>query len=327
ATGVDEVFVLDPTFNANPGRFRDVVDAMRAAGPTLNYFIEVRAELLNREQARLLSGLRCSVQIGLQSADPAVLLQVDRKLDPSVFARKVGLLEDAGIIYGLDLIYGLPGDTLEGFRKSLDWALGLGPNHLDIFRLAVLPGTALHDRARELGLDRDGQAPYLVRSTPGFAAAELDRAERLAGAVDSLYNRGRAVMWFRPIASLLRKRASVIIQEWADFIDGHPAGIQSHAQIEALQVDFLRGLFSTGPRVRPGYQAATDAAVQLVRVSGAWTRAHAEGESSELSLLWPPEDLLDYAPAGIARFAAEFPRQAGRWTCEPGPDGPRFRKV
>lgn len=333
AAMVEEVFVLDPTFNADPKRMAAAVRSFSERGPNLRYFLEIRVELLSAEQARLLGSIDCSVQIGLQSADPAVLALVDRTLDPALFARKTRLLDEEGVVYGLDLIYGLPGDTLTGFRRSLDYALGLGPNHLDVFRLAVLPGTALHDRASGLGLDWDRSAPYLVRSTPSFGDAELDRAERLAVATDVLYTRGRAVMWFRSVAALAKAKPSALLAAFADFMDqersGPLAGIIAearadaarHADIELLQTAFFGDWFKRRPTRKPDHALA---AVDLIRASGAWTRAFAEGEPTTLELGWPPEDLLDYASFDVAEFADETSRSPRRWTCEPGRDGPRF---
>ncbi|PKL24085.1 MAG: B12-binding domain-containing radical SAM protein [Spirochaetae bacterium HGW-Spirochaetae-3] len=326
--GVEEVFVLDPTFNADSRRMAESLRLFAERGPNLRYLLELRAELLTAEQARLLSTVDCSVQIGLQSADPAVMETMDRKFDPDLFARKIRLLDEEGAIFGLDLIYGLPGDTLPGFKRSLDYALSLGPNHLDVFRLAVLPGTALYERASGLGLERDMAAPYLVRSAPGFGPEDLAEAERLASSTDVLYTKGRAVMWFRPVAVLAKARPSTLVARFADYLDAAAPGARAagvpHRRLEELQLGFLSAMFEERPPKAPG---AADAALDLVRVSGAWTRALAEGETTEMDLGWTPDDVLDYATADIAEFAAEAPRAPGRWTCSPGPDGPRFRKT
>ena len=42
----------------------------------------------------------------------------------------------------------------------------------EIFRLAVLPGTALFERRAELALDSEAKPPYAVRSTPKFPAPD-----------------------------------------------------------------------------------------------------------------------------------------------------------
>ena len=76
----------------------------------------MRSEFIDAEMARLFARLNCSLQIGLQSADPRVHKEVRRIFSPSDFMAKVALLNEAGAIFGFDLIYGLPGDTLRGFR-------------------------------------------------------------------------------------------------------------------------------------------------------------------------------------------------------------------
>ena len=341
--GIEEVFVLDPTFNADGKRMAEAVRLMADKGRGLRFILELRAELLDRNQAHVLAGLDCSVQIGLQSSDPAVLAGVDRSFDPAIFARKVRLLEEYGVVYGLDLIYGLPGDDPAGFLRSLDYALALAPNHLDVFRLAVLPGTALAERASSLGLVYDQLAPHLVRSTPTFTAAALDRADKLALAIDLLYNRGRAVVWFPAITKALGIKASAIFEAFADSVQiqglttgpgSTTASVASHQKIEMATIAFVTELYGDRAGSKAGSKAGAKpgrssagvlkAGTELIRASGAWTRALAEGESTELELTWSPDELLDYGAADLRRFVAEFESSPGTWVCAPGRDGPQF---
>ncbi|MBN1519757.1 MAG: B12-binding domain-containing radical SAM protein [Spirochaetales bacterium] len=319
AAGVDEVFVLDPTFNARPERMKAALGLFRERGAGLRYFLELRAELVTPEQARLLSGVACSVQLGLQSADPEVLALSDRSGDMTAWSKGARMLERAGVTYGVDLIYGLPGDSLASFRKSLDWAVERGPNHLDLFRLSVLPGTALREHAENLGLEYQAVPPYAVRSTPTFPAADLDAAGTLSAAADELYNRGRAVMWFKAVSRLARRKPSAIFEAWAARFAPLPAA-SPHEAVEERQLAFFGNLLADLGR----NDASAQAALHLIRASGAWTRALADGLPSSLDLDWNPEDLLDAAGAGIVDFARRWPRSPGTWTCQPGPDGPRF---
>ena len=100
------------------------------------------------------------------------------------------MLNSTGVIFGLDLIYGLPGDTIEGFKRSLNYALRLQPNHLDIFPLAVLPGTALYDDAAAYNLDCLHNAPYTLISSPGFSGTDMAFAASLKNACNIFYNQG-----------------------------------------------------------------------------------------------------------------------------------------
>ncbi len=48
----------------------------------------------------------------------------------------------------LDLMFGLPGQTLEMFKKSVEKAVGLGPDHLSLYALQVEEGTPLFKKVK-----------------------------------------------------------------------------------------------------------------------------------------------------------------------------------
>jgi radical SAM superfamily enzyme YgiQ (UPF0313 family) len=192
---VNQIFVLDPTFNCDLKRAKKILRMILKTAPLIHYTFEIRTEFIDREIAGLFAGLHCGLQVGLQSAHPAVLVNINRKIDTVKFAQKISLLNKACAIFGLDLIYGLPGDTPAGFKESLNYALGMQPNHLDIFPLAVIPGTALYDQAESFSLNCLKDAPYTLISSPGFSESEMTEAESLKNACEIFYNRGGATGW------------------------------------------------------------------------------------------------------------------------------------
>jgi len=238
ARGIREVFVLDPTFNYHKVQAKQVLRLIGAKAPGTHFFFEVRSEFLDREMAGLFAAIHCTLQIGLQSAHDDVLRNISRSFDPEDFESKILLLHQAGVPYGFDLIYGLPGDTLEGFRASVDFAMGLVPNHLDVFRLSVLPGTRLAETAAGLQLRHEPHNPYRVLSSPTFSVADMDQAGRIARACDILYNQGRAVPWFGMLLEPLELRPSEVFEAFAAWVELHPGA----APIEA-QRGFFRALF------------------------------------------------------------------------------------
>jgi len=223
-SGVAQVWVLDSTFNFPPERGHALLRLLARKAPHLHFHLEAKADFLDRQTARLLSRLSCSVQIGLQSAHPEVLRPLHRSLDPSLFSRQVRLLAAEGVTFGLDLIYGLPGDDYEGFCRSLEFALELAPNHLDIFPLAVLPGTPLHRQSGALGIEADASPPYQLRRSPSWSVAELSRSRRLAAAVDLFYNLGRAVGFFTPLLQVSGMSAVAFLEAFGDWAVGE-AGV------------------------------------------------------------------------------------------------------
>lgn len=238
ARGIREVFVLDPTFNYHKVQAKKVLRLIAAKAPTTHFFFEVRSEFLDEEMAGLFAAVHCTLQIGLQSAHDDVLRNISRSFDPEDFEAKILLLHQAGVPYGFDLIYGLPGDTLEGFRESVDFAMGLVPNHLDVFRLSVLPGTRLAETAAGLQLRHEARNPYRVLGSPTFSSADMDQADRLAKGCDALYNQGRAVPWFGMLLEPLERRPSEVFEAFAAWLEAHPEA----APIET-QRHFFRSLF------------------------------------------------------------------------------------
>lgn len=201
---VDQVFVLDPTFNKDLKRAKSILKLIKNKNRGTHFHFEVRAELLDRELSNLFSEVGASLQIGIQSGHDNVLKLINRRLNREKFSKKISLLNEAGTVFGLDLIYGLPGDSYSGFKESMEYVLSLQPNHVDIFPLAVLPGTALFDNANSLKLDYLRTPPYTVISSPGYSTDDMEKSRRLKEACDYIYNRGKSTGWLSQVCEELR---------------------------------------------------------------------------------------------------------------------------
>jgi len=241
---VTHIFVLDPTFNCDLKRAKQILRMIHETAPLIHFTFEIRTEFIDREIAGLFAGLHCSLQVGLQSAHPEVLAHVNRTIDPVKFAKKISMLNDASAIFGLDLIYGLPGDTPAGFKASLDYALRLQPNHLDIFPLAVIPGTALYDQAESFSLNCLADAPYTLISSPGFSEAGMAEAERLKNACEIFYNRGGAAGWMFMALETLEMRPSDFLADFAAYLSSNKQpSVLTREAITVLQSSFVKEQF------------------------------------------------------------------------------------
>lgn len=111
------------------------------------------------------------LSLGIQSFDDGELRFLGRAHSASEAVRAYRAARDAG--YGnvnLDLIFALPGQTVEGWAGHLDRALDLGPEHLAVYNLTIEPGT-------EFGrLHRGGHLrPPAEESQADLYAAAIDR--------------------------------------------------------------------------------------------------------------------------------------------------------
>ena len=244
-SGIQQVFVLDSTFNSDRQRAIAILKLIRKIAPQIHFHFEVRSEYLDQQQAELFANITCSLQIGLQSGNSKVLQSVGRNFDRDDFSAKVGLLNDSGAIFGVDLIYGLPGDSFSGFLESLDFSLRLLPNHLDIFPLALLPGTLLAGRAAALGLEHLPHPPYTLTAAPTFPTAEMTAAARVARACDIFYSRGKAVSWFMTLTTALQLKPAEMLLAFADYLDNQKPGTElTDEEIFTLQCGFINKFFT-----------------------------------------------------------------------------------
>jgi len=148
-----------------PDALGRLLDALRPLTDEHTEFsIEANPATLADDAADLLAGGGVNrVSIGVQSFDEAALRLLGRLHSAGQAAEACRLVREAGIgNVSLDLIYGIPGQTLRSWKDTLSAALGLGPDHLSCYALSIEPGTPLHERLRrgqieeaEEGLQRD----------------------------------------------------------------------------------------------------------------------------------------------------------------------------
>ena len=143
--GAREVFLLDPTLNQRKD-FADLLRLLAEGNPgrRFTYFGELRGEGVTEETARLLREANFTeVEVGLQSIEPEAMTLMDRKNNLRAFERGVRAMMGQGIRVKVDLIVGLPGDTVESVRRGLHYLHDNGLcSDVQVFNLAVLPGTA-----------------------------------------------------------------------------------------------------------------------------------------------------------------------------------------
>ena len=213
-SGISQVWILDSTFNYPPERGIALLELLLERAPHLHYHLEAKADFIDRHTARLLGELNCSVQLGLQSIHEQVLKAIHRPLDLEILAEKIHLLEAEGVVYGFDLIYGLPQDSYAGFKDSLDTVLSFSPNHVHIFPLAVLPGTRLAQQRDRYRIEAQREPPYELISSASWSVEEMESCRRLAATVDLFYNTGRAVAFFPIILQALQIQPSALFEDF-----------------------------------------------------------------------------------------------------------------
>lgn len=122
------------------------LEAERPSGAAeLEITVEANPEDVTEEAALTWASCGVSrVSLGVQSFDPKVLAWMHRSHQPDAPARAVERVRRAGIrSISLDLIFALPDSLGHDFRRDLELALALQPDHLSLYGLSVEPRTPL----------------------------------------------------------------------------------------------------------------------------------------------------------------------------------------
>lgn len=90
------------------------------------------------------------LSIGLQSANEEELKTLGRIHDYDSFVRTLDSLMKAGFTnYNVDIMYGLPNQTLDSLGKTLKAVTMFGPKHISAYSLIIEEGTSFYDKYKE----------------------------------------------------------------------------------------------------------------------------------------------------------------------------------
>ena len=190
--GIQNVRVLDRTFNFNPRRAKELLNLFFEFHPHIRFHLEIHPALLSEELKAELQQLPeglLHLEAGIQSLREPVLEQ----------CRRLGKLSDA--LDGLqflcslhnmethaDLIAGLPLYRLNEIFEDILTLAEYQAGEIQLESLKLLPGTEMRRRAKELGISYSPLPPYEVLHTREIGTNELQVARRLSRLLDAFYN-------------------------------------------------------------------------------------------------------------------------------------------
>ncbi len=137
---------------------------------------------INRSYLSALRGIGINrLSIGVQSAHNHELKLFARRHDTDQIASAVSAARQAGFDnINLDLIYGIPHQTLEGWDWTLKQTLSLDPDHISLYALGLEEGTPMYDWVAQGRLpqpDDDLAADMYELATDVLASAGLEQYE------------------------------------------------------------------------------------------------------------------------------------------------------
>ncbi|HEY9181125.1 MAG TPA: radical SAM family heme chaperone HemW, partial [Candidatus Baltobacteraceae bacterium] len=144
--------------------------------------IEVNPELTSADDMRAYARAGVNrMSIGVQSFEPAEIRTLGRRHTVQDVERTVAAAQAAGIAsVSIDLIFAVPGQTPDSWRRSLRTAMDLGVDHISTYGLTIEAGTRYEEwREREPGafFDDEREADLYAIAIDTLEAAGFEQYE------------------------------------------------------------------------------------------------------------------------------------------------------
>jgi hypothetical protein len=131
-------------------------------------------------------------EIGVQTFDPEIQTLISRQQDNEKTCENLmWLRENTKAHIHADLIFGLPGDSLDNFAKSFDKLVGLNPQEVQLGILKRLRGAPINRHTKEYQMVYNENQPYNILSTRDIDFSTMQRVNRFARFWDMIGNSGR----------------------------------------------------------------------------------------------------------------------------------------
>ncbi|HEX9698456.1 MAG TPA: cobalamin-dependent protein [Acidobacteriota bacterium] len=197
AADVPAVFLVDAGLNLNAKAFRNLAAAERQVGflRRAGFWCEVYPSLIKDEQMEFLGSVGGSsyLGIGLQSLDDDVLRALQRPFKRDRFetvVHQLAPIADAEI----QIIFGLPTDSPDGFRRTLEYALSF-PASVRAYHCLVLPDALLTRSLPEWDVQFDPRTLEMV-SCAGWSYADLQQMRGYLGDLASSVGGSAGQFWW-----------------------------------------------------------------------------------------------------------------------------------
>jgi len=197
-TDVDTIYIGGGTpTSLSDGQFESLL--AKASGflsPGGEFTVEANPESLSEEKAELMSAFGVNrVSIGMESSSPRLLKLIGRRHDFEGVAKAVAICRKHGLDnLNLDLIYALPGETMEELDRDIALALSLKPQHLSTYSL-ILEENSIFKKRGIKEASEDVQADQYEEILRKLRENGYERYEVSNFALGNHYSRHNLVYW------------------------------------------------------------------------------------------------------------------------------------
>lgn len=195
--GVRNFKFIDRTFNLNIRFANKILDFFLSKKPPYFAHFEVIPDHFPesiKQKIALFPAGSLQLEIGIQTLNPEIAEGINRPLKLKKIEENVTFLETQTKAHmHLDLIVGLPGETLESFGKNLNALVAMTKSEIQIGILKKLSGTTLSRHDKTHGMVYSDIPPYDILQNNQLSFKAIQKMKRFARFWDLTYNSGNFI--------------------------------------------------------------------------------------------------------------------------------------
>jgi hypothetical protein len=185
---------IDRTFNQGIERANRFMDFFLSKEPP--YFIHFEVVPDNfpsslKERIKQFPPASLQLEVGIQTLNPQISQNIYRKLNIQKIQKNLNFLENETKAHlHVDLIIGLPGESLESFGQNLDQLYAMTKCEIQLGILKKLSGTAIDRHDKIYGMKYSDKPPYDILQNDLISYEMMQKMKRFARFWDLVYNSG-----------------------------------------------------------------------------------------------------------------------------------------
>lgn len=183
---VKRVNILDPVFNAGK-EYLEIMREINHTNLTTTFTIQSRFENIRGTTGTEFLDLCCGgnyhLEFGLQTTDTTEAENINRRNNLQQIDEAFNQLRERNISYEVSLIYGLPGQTIDSFKRSIDFVQNRGCNAIKAYPLMLLRGTELYHEKEKWDIKEETTGEFaipIVTSSNSFTRHDWEQMNDIA---------------------------------------------------------------------------------------------------------------------------------------------------
>jgi hypothetical protein len=222
-------------------------------------------------------------EIGIQTFNVDVQARISRKQKNELARDNILWLgENSGAHLHVDLIAGLPGESIDSFAEGFDRLVALNPDEVQFGILKRLRGAPIARHSADFQLRFNPAPPYNILSTDRISFSEMQGLSRFSRYWDMLANSGRYAQTLPLILADSPFRNFHHLTDWL-----YAKTRQTHAIAHERMVHLVHDYLIEARRLAPA--VASEALIKDYRGTGGRSRLRFEEEKAALPLPKPPK--------------------------------------